>query len=211
MGGRYDAVFFDFDGVLAESAQIKADAFATLYAGYGGWVLAAVMAHHKTREGISRVEKIRHCHKAILGVELTPEELDTLARRYSTEVEERVISCAWVKGAREFLETHAGRLPLFVISGTPEDELCRVVERRGMGRYFTGVRGSPPGKAPIICEILDAQGLSPSRVLFIGDAMTDYEAAQATGVYFLGRVAPGRTSPFPAGTTTVTDLTALAV
>ena len=36
--------------------------------------------------------------------------------------------------------------------------------------------------------------------LFIGDAMTDYKAAKATGTDFLGVVQNGQETPFPAGT-----------
>jgi len=168
------------------------------------------MAHHQAHEGISRIEKIRHCHTEILGIELSPDELAALGRRYSDLVEDQVVACAWVAGAREFLEAHAGRLPLFVVSGIPEDELERVVERRGMAGYFTAVRGSPVLKDVIINEILAAHGLAAQRTVFIGDAMTDYNAAMATGVPFLGRVAPGRVSPFPAGTAIIADLTGLA-
>jgi phosphoglycolate phosphatase-like HAD superfamily hydrolase len=195
--------------VLTESADVKAAAFAELYGGYGAEVLAAVMAHHEAHEGISRIEKIRHCHREILGIDLSPEELAALARRYSDLVEDQVVACAWVAGAREFLEAHSGRLPLFVVSGIPEDELGRVVERRGMGRYFTAVRGSPALKDAIIREVLAAHRLAAERTVFVGDAMTDYNAAIATGVPFLGRVAPGRASPFPEGTATIPDLTGL--
>ncbi len=40
--------------------------------------------------------------------------------------------------------------------------------------------------------------------------MTDYRAALATSVPFIGRVDNGETGPFPAGTKTVCDLNALA-
>ncbi len=197
--------------MLTESADLKAGAFAKLYGGYGAEKLAAVMAHHQAHEGISRIEKIRHCHREILGIDLSPDELADLGRQYSDLVEDQVVACAWVAGAREFLEAHAGRLPMFVVSGIPEDELKRVVQRRGMGGYFTAVRGSPVLKDVIIREILAAHGLAAERTVFVGDAMTDYSAAEATGVPFLGRVAPGRTSPFPKGTTTVPDLAEFAV
>jgi hypothetical protein len=41
--------------------------------------------------------------------------------------------------------------------------------------------------------------------------MTDYRAATATGVAFLGRVPPGEQSPFPDGTPLVSDLTCLTI
>ncbi len=202
-----DAIFFDFDGVLVESIKIKADAFMMLYAEFGAQVVRRVMEHHRAHEGISRLEKIRHCHKEILGVELTERDLAALARRYSSLVEDAVVTCDWVAGAQAFLD--AARVPLFVVSGTPEPELRRVIELRGMTRYFRGVYGSPRGKGAIVAELLAEGKFDPPGCLFVGDAMADLEAAQANRVPFIGRVPEGRANPFPEGTRIITDLSEL--
>ncbi len=209
--GATDAVIFDFDGVLAESQDIKVRAFVSLYEEHGPAVVDRVLEHHRANEGISRLVKIRHCHRDYLGVDLADEQLSALGRRYSDIVEAQVIAADWVPGAREILEAHHRSHSLFVVSGTPEDELRRIVERRGMTHYFVSVHGSPPGKAPIVRGLLKTHGLAADRVLFVGDAMADYDAAHATGVRFVGRVAPGRPDRFPAGTVTVPDLTGLVL
>jgi len=186
------------------------EAFERLYAGYGPAVLARVMDYIDDKEGISRVEKIRHAHEAFLGIRLSDGELGVLAERYSRMVEDAVAACPWVAGAREFLESHAGRLPLFVVTGTPHAEILRIVARRDMGRYFQEIWGSPPHKTPIVRELLARNGLAAERTAFIGDAPFDYTTARETGVRFIGRVPPGRFSLFPEGTETVADLTNLA-
>lgn len=206
---RYDAIFFDFDGVLVESLRIKADAFSALYEEFGAEVLARVLAHHKANEGISRLTKIRHCHKEFLGVDLTERELAALGRRYSSLVEDAVVSCPGSPGAEAFLDAHHKRIALFVVSGTPESELNRVVERRGMGAYFRAVHGSPRLKDDIVSQVVAENGYQAKRTLFVGDAMADFEAARATGVPFIGRVAAGRADPFPEGTEVIPDLTHL--
>ena len=205
----YDAVFFDFDGVLAESSNIKTVAFVEMYKEYGPDVVDKVVAHHMEHGGISRRQKIRYCHKTYLGIEVSSDEMAVLGRRFSTLVEDAVVAADWVAGAKAFLDSHCGRLPMFVISGTPQEELRRITARRGMDGYFVAVRGSPPVKEPIIEELLAEHGLERGRVLFVGDTMTDYRAANATGLPFLGRVPPGEESPFPDGTTLVADLTGL--
>lgn len=196
--------------MLVESNAIKVEAFERLYAGYGPAILARVMDYIDGKEGISRVEKIQHAHEAFLGIRLSDAELGVLAERYSRMVEEAVAACPWVAGAREFLEAHAGRLPLFVVTGTPEAEIRRIVERRDMARYFQAVRGSPPRKPPIVRELLARHRLTAERAAFVGDAPFDYATASETGLRFIGRVPPGRLSPFPEGTETAADLTDLA-
>lgn len=204
-----EAVFFDFDGVLADSADIKTRAFIEMYKEYGPEVVETVVAHHTIHAGVSRRKKIRYYHKTLLGQRLREDELEALARRFSGLVEDAVVDAAWVAGARDWLDANRHRLPMFVISGTPEAELRRIVRRRGMEGYFVAVRGSPPSKIPIIRELLEHHALEPARVLFVGDSLTDYQAASATNLRFIGRVPCGGENPFPPGTAAIADLTDL--
>ncbi len=205
----YDAVFFDFDGVILESTGIKGSAFRALYQEHGSNVAEAAVAHHEAHCGISRRKKIRHCHGRLLGITLSRKELDALARRFSRLVEDAVVACEWVPGIEALLERHCQRFAMFVVSRMPECELRRVVSRRGMADYFRSIRGAPPDKVPIIRALLYDYNLLPSRALFIGDSMSDCEAAHATGLHFIGRVTHGQRSPFPPGTRIVSDLTKL--
>lgn len=201
-----DAIFFDFDGVLAESSDIKTRAFSEMYKEHGPDVLARALAHHRAHGGVSRIKKIRYCHRELLGTPVEGEELAALGRRFSRLVVEAVVASDWVNGARAMLEAQLGRRPMFIVSGTPEPELRDIVARRAMSHYFVAVRGSPPGKIAVINELLDAHGLAAGRVLFIGDAMTDHDAAKATGLRFIGRVPAHEDSPFPPATAIVADL-----
>ena len=206
-----EAVFLDFDGVIVESSDIKTAAFRAMYQPYGETVMVQAVAHHRANGGISRRKKIRHCHRTLLGVALGEAELDGLCRHFSHLVEDAVVEAPLVPGAGEFLASHHQRLPLFVVSGTPEEELRRIVVRRDLGGFFAGVHGSPREKPPIIQAILAARGLAPERTLFIGDARTDYEAAAVCGVPFIGRVGEGQHDPFPPATPTIHDLTGLSL
>ncbi|MCX5934210.1 MAG: hypothetical protein NTU99_05390, partial [Pseudanabaena sp. LacPavin_0818_WC45_MAG_42_6] len=51
---RYDAIVFDFDGVLVESVDVKTQAFGTLYAEYGDLIVEQVKAYHLLHGGVSR-------------------------------------------------------------------------------------------------------------------------------------------------------------
>ncbi len=208
---RPSAIFFDFDGVIVESTAIKTEAFSTHYASHGPDVLAASIAHHEAHEGISRLIKFRHCHKVLLGINLDDAALTELARAYTAEVEDRVVACDGVSGAEDFFVRYHAQIPLFVVSGTPEDELRRITDRRNLTRYFTQVRGSPATKDAIVMELLERHRLNAADTLFLGDAMTDYHAAVACGVPFIGRVAPGRGNPFPGSVKVIEDLTTLRV
>ncbi len=207
----YQAIFFDFDGVLVESAEIKCQAFRTLYEEHGEEVLERVLAYHLAHEGISRVAKILYCHKEFLRRTLNEAQLAELAERYSALVMEAVIACDAVPGALEFLENYSDKLPIFVVSGTPEPELRAIIARRGMADHFSAVHGSPRLKGPIVTDLLFNYDLDGPECLFVGDAMTDFLAARDTGLQFIGRVGKGDDNPFPQATTIIEDLTQLSI
>ena len=206
-----DAIFFDFDGVLVESTDFKIHAFEELYRDVGPDNLARVMAYMRVNEGISRLDKIRHCHRTILGIELDDQEVAGWGERFRALVEDGVVSCNWVPGAAEFLERYHRELPLFVVTGTPQEEILRILTRRKMSHYFVSVHGSPPRKPPIVRDLLDRHGFSPERTLFVGDARADYEAAHANGVRFVGRLLPGGSNGFPSDVPVISDLTSLTL
>jgi phosphoglycolate phosphatase-like HAD superfamily hydrolase len=113
-------------------------------------------------------------------------------------------------GALECLETLAQRLPLFVVSGTPDDELRHICAVRGLDRFFRETHGAPRRKTEILDSVCAAHQLEPAHCVMIGDATTDHDAARAAGMAFVGIVPPGGTSLFPPGTRERADLRGLA-
>lgn len=206
----WQAIIFDFDGVVVESGKIKTQAFAELYRPYGENIVAQVVQFHTQNGGMSRYRKFRHFQQHFLNQPpLTEEEEKQLDVRFSELVVEAVIAAEAVPGAIDLIRQQSQKIPLFVASGTPEVELKVIVERRGLAPYFTAVRGAPALKKTIIAEILSAHNLKPEAVLMIGDAMADLEGAQANNTAFLGRVFPGDPNPFPAHIEIIPDLRGL--
>ncbi|WP_292977280.1 HAD hydrolase-like protein [Nitrosomonas sp.] len=208
----WQAIIFDFDGVIVESGDIKAQAFADLYRHHGEVIAQAAVDYHRANGGMSRYLKFHYFQKNLLNnPPLTKEEEQELDRQFSELVMNAVIACQPVAGAETLLNKMASQIPLFVASGTPESELQVIVERRNLSHYFTEVRGSPRLKETLIADILSAYPLDPERVLMIGDALVDYESAHQNGVAFLGRVRPGDDNPFPESVEIVPDLCPLTI
>jgi phosphoglycolate phosphatase-like HAD superfamily hydrolase len=206
----WQAIIFDFDGVVVESGDIKTQAFANLYRAHGEGVMAEVARYHRLHGGMSRYQKFHYFQQHLLEKPpLTPDEERQLDRLFSELVVEAVIASEIVPGAAELIRKEAARIPLFIASGTPEAELNTIVMRRGLASYFTAVRGSPTPKQMLIADILSSHALSPERVLMIGDALIDYQSAQMNKVAFVGRVRPGDDNPFPAEVNILPDLTPL--
>lgn len=200
---HWQAVFFDFDGVIADSTPVKARAFATLFAPFGPQVQEAVVRYHLENGGLPRLEKLRHCHSVIAGQPLDEQSLKALGQRFAALVRDEVVAAPFIAGVLTTLQQlQRAQTPCFVVSGTPVQEMHDIVERKGLSPYFTEVHGSPQVKGVIVGDILARYPFVPDQCLFIGDALADYRAAQATGLQFLGIVPQGEDSRFPAGTPT---------
>lgn len=193
----WQAVFFDFDGVIADSTTVKVRAFAALFAAYGPAVQEAVIRYHLDNGGMPRHQKIRHCFTAFTGHLPTDAELDRAGQTFSQLVLDEVIAAPLIPGALATLcQLQQAAIPAFVVSGTPGEEMRLIVEHKGLGSYFLEVHGSPLAKPALLAGILIRHGYTPGQCLFIGDALADYRAAIATGLRFLGIVPEGRDSIF---------------
>lgn len=200
---RLNAIIFDFDGVLVDSVNVKSRAFARLYRQYGDDVAAAVMRHHESNGGVSRYDKIRHYHKEFLGSVLSDKEVDVWANRFAQFVFSDVCKASMIDGAKEFLDSWHKKLPFFVASATPENELLKIVAHRKMGHYFEGIYGGPKSKDELVKNIITMFNLEPAKTLMIGDALTDYEAAMGSKIAFLGI---GENNRFPTNTICMSNL-----
>lgn len=199
MGNKsLQAIFFDFDGVLVDSTSTKTEAFRILFREYDDKTIQEIVDYHHQHGGISRVVKIEYAHRHIIGKPLQGDTLARWAAAYRELVVERVVNVDWIAGARQSLERLHGKVPMFVISGTPEEELVEIIDRRQITFYFQEILGSPTQKPTHIRYLLDKYSLTPDRCVFVGDALTDYYAAQETGLRFIG--IEGEVS-FPTGTT----------
>jgi phosphoglycolate phosphatase-like HAD superfamily hydrolase len=184
------AIAFDFDGVVLENAHVKTEAFVELFAEYGAEAQSQVKAHHLDNLGISRFKKFAWIYDNVLHEPLSDEQSKALGERFSALALDKVLAAPFVTGAREALTALVAHYPMFVVSGTPQDELELIVDRRELRSSFREVHGSPREKPAILVDLLDRYQLSCDELLFIGDGISDYKAAGAVGVEFLARDTP---------------------
>lgn len=197
-------VFLDFDGVIVESRDIKTWAFGQLFSRPLS-LRRRVLDYHERHMGLSRWVKFENIYRRFLRRPLPPSEKKRLGREFSRLVFDRVRRCPSVRGIRRLLKRGRGRVQFFVVSGTPQTELRRLVRSRGLIHFFQGVYGAPRTKTQILGHILIKTRCDPGQAVFVGDAQEDRRAARAVGVRFLGRVPRGERSPFPSSVPTLVD------
>ena len=185
-----NAIILDFDGVILESVSVKTEAFRMLFY-FVPEHLDEIVQFHRDNGGMSRFEKFRYIYENILKEDLTQEKFEELSETFAAIVFQEVIKGQFVPGAHKFLETYHARIPLYIVSATPEEELIQIIQKRELSQYFRKVFGAPRKKTECISEIINITGSPPESMIFIGDAKNDFEAARTAGVRFIGRIKPG--------------------
>lgn len=181
------AILFDFDGVILDSMDVKTQAFYDMYLPYGKDIAERVRKHHLDNGGISRFEKFKLYHEEWLGIPTDESKIYELANEFSNRVFQGVINAPEVAGIRTFLDKAINKYRMWVITGTPTSEIREIVKAKKLDKYFVSCLGSPEKKTYWTAKIIQKEGLNPNEVVFIGDALADFEAASTNHIHFVLR------------------------
>jgi phosphoglycolate phosphatase-like HAD superfamily hydrolase len=179
-------IFWDFDGVIKDSDEVKSQAFVQLFAHYGAEIAGRVREHHETHGGMSRFEKIP-CYLEWAGETVTPELVEEYCRRFALLTLQGVIDATWVPGAEAFLRANPYRQKFVVVTATPQEDIEKILAALKLRSCFMAVCGAPLSKQEAINTTLVSSQIDPRLCLMIGDANADRDAAQENHVPFLLR------------------------
>ncbi|NQT49964.1 HAD family phosphatase [Candidatus Kuenenbacteria bacterium] len=186
MLNKYKFYFFDFDGVIVDTISIKGNAFAELYKDYGDDVCQKVITHHKAFGGVNRYKKIKHYHNEFLNQDISEEQVNDLAEKFSNIVIEKVIKANSIDGALEFLNIlKQQNKKVFIVSNVPEKELLEIIQRRNLLDYFADIKGSPESKIQNMTSLIKQFEVDTSKCVYFGDAEADLDAANNCKVEFI--------------------------
>lgn len=189
---RFEAVVFDFDGTLVDSAAAKRAAFFDLFPNTPicRELVAAVLDE---RPDASRFEVIPEMIVRLVaaGVAVAAGAgVEERVEQYGRLALERTRAAPEVAGAGALLrELHAG-CALYVASNTPAPALHELIAARGWRPWLRGVFGHPREKAQVVGEVADRHGGS-AHVAVVGDADLDESAARRNGCAFFRVRNPG--------------------
>lgn len=181
-------IFFDFDGVIAESVSAKTEAFREMYLPYGKKIANQVVDYHINNGGVSRFEKFKYWEKFFFSKDIDEERVKVLANKFSKLVLEKVINSDEVPGALRFIKKYNKIFNFWIITGTPTKEIEIIAKKRGLSDYFIGIHGSPNNKRYWTEFLIKTHNLKRKETLFLGDATTDLDAAQFSKINFALRI-----------------------
>lgn len=183
---RFETIFWDFDGVIKDSLQVKSLAFEKLFQPYGQEIARLVKTHHESNCGMSRYKKIP-LYLSWAGEAVSEKLVEHLCEVFSESVKQAVIDSPWVPGVQEYLMNHCKEKYFILLTATPQHEIDEILRALEIKECFQDVFGAPIEKSEAIRSILEMKNISGGEALMIGDSEADLFAAKANSVHFLLR------------------------
>ena len=177
-------LLLDFDGVIKDSNNAKLEAFTELFENCGQETKEKIRRHHLRNLGVSRFEKIP-IYMDFAGLSINTKEERRLHKKFAKEVVEKVKDSEWIEGSYKFIQKKSCTHLQFIISATPKDELNELVDQLKLKEFIDGTYGSPTKKENAISKVLKSTKTKKEDALFIGDGLTDYEAAKKLDIEFI--------------------------
>ncbi len=178
------AVFFDFDGVIKDSIDIKSDAFGELFKQFGPEFVHKVKNHHEENGGVSRFDKIP-IYMQWAGINITDMNLKKYLEYFSLLTIEKVVKSNWVPGIIKYLKQNNNKQSFFILTATPQEDINLIITELEIKEFFVAIVGSPTNKYDAMRKLLDNNSILAGDAVMIGDSYEDYKAAQLNSVSFL--------------------------
>ncbi|TGM60681.1 HAD family hydrolase [Leptospira vanthielii] len=183
---EYKLIFWDFDGVIKDSVDVKTDAYLSLFPNASKDVLKRIEIHHLEYGGISRFEKIP-LYLEWVGLQPTDQVIGQYLGQFANLVVQKVISSPWVPGVEQFLKQKPVYQKFVIVTGTPQEEIQEILIPLQINQIFEHVFGAPTQKSEAIKWTLQNYNIKNEETILIGDSKTDWLAANQTGIQFLLR------------------------
>lgn len=180
-------IFWDFDGVILNSNEVRDMGFEELFKEYTKEQVAALMDFHRTNGGWSRYVKIRYFYEEVLGKSITEEEVNLLAGEFSVIMKKKLVDPSLlIQETVDFIKNNAENYTMYITSGSDQTELRYLCAELGLASYFKSIHGSPKAKIKWVEELIDENQLNKQECVLVGDSINDWEAADKNGIYFMG-------------------------
>jgi len=185
---KYTTFFWDFDGVILDSNSVREYGFKKVLENFEEKQVNQLLDFHRKNGGLSRYVKFRFFYEEVLKQAVTAEKIDELAASFSEIMMEELIKPKYlIKEAVVFIEQHATKIPMYIVSGSDQTELRFLCEKLSLSDHFKGIYGSPIPKIQLVKTILEENAtIIPAQSCLIGDSHNDWEAAQVNKLDFIG-------------------------
>lgn len=183
---KYNLIFWDFDGVIKDSVDVKTDAYLSLFANAPKEVYERIKSHQLEYGGISRLVKIP-LYLEWVGIKPTKQAISENLEEFANLVVQKVISSPWVPGVEQTLKQKQNHQKFVIVTGTPQREIEDILVQLHLNSNFDLIFGAPTQKSKAIEWVLQNYNIKKEDSILIGDSKTDWLAADENEINFLYR------------------------
>lgn len=181
------AIIWDFDGVLMNSNQIRDLGFREVLKEYAPEEVDQLMVFHQRNGGLSRYVKFRYFFEEIRQESINEEEVQYWANQFGLIMRQLLVrSELLIEETLDFVKKASKEIPMFIVSGSDQEELRYLCKNLGISEYFQRIHGSPTPKKEWVARIIAEENLDTAASILIGDSINDQEAAVVNGIHFMG-------------------------
>jgi phosphoglycolate phosphatase-like HAD superfamily hydrolase len=179
----YDVVIFDCDGVILDSNELKIEAMHLAVAAVinDKKLIMQCVDYFRNNFGKSRYHHILHFVENIIKCDDTSSVYNDILVNYADRCYALYLQAEVTKNFKLLISK--SKCIHYVASGSDQEELRKIFDYKGLTKLFKSIEGSPKNKSEIVKEIVAAN--FNSKILMIGDAESDFLAAQNNKIDFI--------------------------
>jgi phosphoglycolate phosphatase-like HAD superfamily hydrolase len=179
--------FWDFDGVIINSDNIRIKGFKNSLEDYNSNDVNSLLIFHKNNGGLSRYVKFRFFFEKILNQPLNEEKFQKLLLKYSKFCQKNLMNKKLlISEVIQYIKENYNNKIFHIASGSDNQELNELCNGMEISSYFKSINGSPEPKKEIIKRIIKENNYLKKNICLIGDSINDYQAAAFNKIFFFG-------------------------
>lgn len=183
--GKIKVVFWDFDGVILNSNEIRDRGFIEVLKEFPKEEVEQLLSFHQKNGGLSRYVKFRYFFEEIRNETITQEEVNRWALKFSEimlyQLKDKSLL---ISETLNFIKNNYQKFRMHVVSGSDQIELRELCKSLGVNHFFKSIHGSPTPKNDLVKILLERHGYDPELGILIGDSINDFQAAEINNLYF---------------------------
>jgi phosphoglycolate phosphatase-like HAD superfamily hydrolase len=184
---KIKTMFWDFDGVLMNSNEIRDKGFQETLKDYPATEVNQLMRFHRKNGGLSRYVKFRYFFEKIRKESISEEQVHTWANKFSEIMIKSLIDRdLLIEESIGFVKENHKNYQMHIVSGSDGQELRKICKGIEIDQYFKSIHGSPTPKKELVAELLIKHKYDVNSCLLIGDSINDKEAALENNIFFKG-------------------------
>ena len=183
----FEAVFWDFDGVILNSNSIRDNGFLDVLKEFPTDQVERLMQFHQSNGGLSRYVKFRYFFEEIRGEIISNAEVTHWANRFSEIMRELLVNEKLLIGETlACIRKYHTKIPMHIVSGSDQEELRYLCSAMHINKYFKSINGSPKPKIKWVKDLMVQYEYNAKNCVLIGDSKNDFDAAKSNGLSFFG-------------------------